>query len=120
MKYTAYILAFTLFLFLGCKKNTPVDNTPIDEPEYLWTIYNTENSDIPSNRIQSIVIDKSGKKIIGTGGGGLVVFNDNEWIIYDKSNSPIPHNYVNTIALDASGNKWIGTDGGIAFFDDSQ
>jgi hypothetical protein len=41
-----------------------------------WTVYDKSDSDLPDNVINSIVIDESGNKWIGTGSGGLAVYRE--------------------------------------------
>ncbi len=81
-----------------------------------WMVYNTSNSDLPSNRIKCITIDDSDYKWIGTSYDGLAVFDDRSWTVYNKDNSGLPNNYITSIAIDKAGNKWIGTDGGLAVY----
>jgi len=81
-------------------------------------VYNKANSDLPVNSVESIAIDGSGNKWIGTG-GGLAKFDGTNWTVYDTSNSGLPENFIRSIAIDGSGNKWIGTRRcGLAKFDD--
>jgi ligand-binding sensor domain-containing protein len=40
-----------------------------------WTVYNTSNSELPSNWVYSIAIDGQGNKWIGTD-GGLAVYRE--------------------------------------------
>ena len=58
-----------------------------------WVIYNTGNSQIPSNAINQIKIDYLGNKWICTYAGGLAKFNStlNIWNIFNPSNSGIPN-----------------------------
>ncbi|MEN3039726.1 MAG: two-component regulator propeller domain-containing protein, partial [Candidatus Kryptonium sp.] len=87
-------------------------------------VYTAENSDLPSNKVTSIVIDSQGNKWIGTlkqneGGcdgslieiwpGGLAKFDGKSWTAYNVKNSDLPSDYVTSIVVDAQGNKWIGT-----------
>jgi ligand-binding sensor domain-containing protein len=74
-----------------------------------WIIFNTSNSDLPSDNVKSIVIDKNGQRWIGTD-NGLVRFDKmHSWISYSVN--------CNSIAIDYNDNKWIGTDGGLIKFD---
>lgn len=83
-----------------------------------WTVFDTSNSGLPSNRVNSIVIDAGGNEWIGTLGGGLAKFDGTNWTVYNTSNSGLPGNGVWSIAIDAGGNKWIGTlGGGLVKFD---
>jgi beta-lactamase regulating signal transducer with metallopeptidase domain/ligand-binding sensor domain-containing protein len=46
-----------------------------------WTIYNTDNSGIPSNRVLSLAIDVRGNKWIGTD-RGLARFDGTDWTVF--------------------------------------
>jgi ligand-binding sensor domain-containing protein len=46
-----------------------------------WTVYNTDNSGLPSNRVLCLAVDEVGNKWIGTD-EGLVKFNGTDWIVY--------------------------------------
>ena len=81
-----------------------------------WMVYNTSNSEIPSNHINCITIDENNTKWIGTG-EGLVKFDGITWEIYDTTNSELPSNWIFCIAIDKSDNKWIGTSEGLVKFD---
>jgi len=89
----------------------------LDKTTGIPTFYNKSNSGLPNNSINSIAIDGSGLKWIGTR-SGLAKFDGTNWTIYNTSNSGLPDNYVYSIAIDGSGNKWIGLYGdGMAKFD---
>ena len=81
-----------------------------------WTVYNTSNSGLPNNYINSIAIDNSGNKWIGTE-GGLAKFDGTNWIVYTYFDSGLPSNNIVAIAIDNAGILWIGTSGGLAKFD---
>ena len=84
-----------------------------------WTIYDTSNSGLPDNTINTLAEDGFGTTWIGTN-NGLVNFDGINWTIYDTANSGLPDNQVNSIILDSSGNKWIGTEhGGLVKFNDA-
>lgn len=78
-----------------------------------WKVYNTSNSYLPDNQIQSVHIDKNNIKWLGTS-SGLVRFDGSEWITYNKTNSYLPSDYITSIASDGDSGIWIGTDKGIA------
>jgi hypothetical protein len=88
-----------------------------DKTTETLTFYNATNSGLPDNWVNSIAIDGSGTKWIGTGivnphSGGLAKFDGTNWTTYNTSNSGLPNNWVRSIAIDGNGTKWIGTDGG--------
>ncbi|MBI4645847.1 MAG: hypothetical protein HY738_04405 [Bacteroidia bacterium] len=75
-----------------------------------WTIYNSSNSNLPSNVIHGITIESDGTKWFCTS-NGLVKYNGANWSIYNMSNTGLPTNDINTIIIDDFGIKWIGTNG---------
>ncbi len=138
-----YLLLISLFIpFSVYSQNTEWINytngnyivSLAEEGDYMWvgisfglvklnkttgdaTFYNTSNSGLPDNWVNSIAIDESGNKWIGTLGGGIAKYDGTNWSVYNTSNSGLPDNRVFSIAIDESGNKWIGTDGGLAKYD---
>lgn len=84
-----------------------------------WEVYNKSNSGLPSNEVQTIAVDKSGNKWIGTLDAGMAKFNGSTWTVYNTSNSRLPNNNVVSIALDSLGNKWIGTANELVKYDDT-
>lgn len=82
-----------------------------------WQIYNSSNSDLPSNYIRGVAIDIDGSKWFGSDFGGAAKFDGSNWTIYNTSNSGLPNNTVNAIEIDEDGSKWFGTDGYAAMFD---
>ncbi|MBI1932434.1 MAG: hypothetical protein HYS24_07835 [Ignavibacteriales bacterium] len=83
-----------------------------------WTIYNTENSALPSNSLTSIAFDYLSNKWITTWGGGLVKFDGVNWRVYNTENSGIRSNFLNKVAIDDKNNIWIGTvENGLSMFD---
>lgn len=86
------------------------------DPE--WVVYDTSNSPLPDNFVNSVATDRSGVVWIGTLEGHLVNFRDGEWTLYDSTNSDMPPHPVEEIAVDYPGQVWIGTwDGGLAKLD---
>jgi len=82
-----------------------------------WTVYDTNNSDLPDNWVGAIAIDTDGSKWFGTY-NGATNFDGTTWTVYDMNNSGLPDNDVYAIAVDPDGSKWFGTEGGgVARFD---
>jgi len=80
-----------------------------------WKVYTSINSGLSDNRINSITIDSSDNKWIGTWVGGITKYDGVNWTVYTTSNSGLPEKFVTSIVIDGSGNKWIGTfEGGLA------
>jgi hypothetical protein len=86
-----------------------------------WLTYNSSNSGLPYNDIESIAIDGSGTKWIGTNSHGLIKFDGTNSTVYNTSNSGIGSNGILSIVIDGLGNKWFGTGGGgVEKFDGTQ
>lgn len=86
------------------------------------TIYNKNNSILPFNRADDIVVDKSGNVWfalydVNAHDGALAKFDGINWTIYRKDNSGLPSNYVRALAVDENGVLWIGTDVGLVRYD---
>ena len=83
-----------------------------------WIVYDTANSGLPNNYVQSIVCDPSnGLHWVGTK-NGLVSYDGINWVLYDLSSSGLPSNIVEEIAIDEGETKWIGTWEGLTSYDE--
>jgi len=100
-------------------KTTTVTKQLVDTT--LWVTYNSIYSDIPSDYLTCIGVDKlNDDKWIGTEYRGIFIYNEKEWKVIDGSNSPLPSDNINCIFIDDDNSKWIGTyNGGVAKFDGS-
>lgn len=80
-----------------------------------WQTFNTENSGLPSNRIQVIKVNPCNFQVyFGTYGYGLVQKDDDNWMIYDTDNSPLVSDYIYSLEIRPdNGDLWIGTDYGL-------
>ena len=83
MKKILILLTITI-LFIG---HTLPIKAQVKSTE--WIVYDTLNSGLPSNVINSIAIDSNGIKWIGTN-KGLVKYNGIIWTVYNTSNSGLP------------------------------
>jgi streptogramin lyase len=83
----------------------------------IWVDYKTSNSEIQSDFLTAVVLDKNEVKWIGTSDAGLIKYDGNSFINYNTDNSGIPHNTVNSIILDDQDRVWICTNNGIGIFD---
>ena len=80
-----------------------------------WKTYNKSNSDLPSDNLETVIVDSVGNLWIGTW-NGLVKFDGNHWTVYQTSNSDLEHNWVESLAFDKLNNLWIGTHNGISVY----
>ncbi len=82
-----------------------------------WEVWNSSNSEIPSNSINSITLDLN-SLWVGTAGHGLCNFDGYDWEVYNTNNSPLPGNDIRGIATNFAGTIWIAVYGyGLASFD---
>jgi hypothetical protein len=81
-----------------------------------WTVFNTENSIIPDNNINSVAIDDFGVLWICTNYGVVKKYEDT-WTLFNTSNSNLPDNKVLSVTTDGI-NTCFGTkDKGMVIFD---
>jgi len=73
------------------------------------TTYYDEIDGLPYPEITSIVIDSQNNKWLGTGGGGLVKYDDNNWTVFNADNSGLPYNFIQMLYIDKEENIWIGS-----------
>lgn len=79
----------------------------------LWHNLNTENSDILSDQINSVLVDTENNLWVayagaGGTGHGISKFTGTEWTHYNSINSGLPNDDIRAMALDAAGNIWFG------------
>jgi ligand-binding sensor domain-containing protein len=124
------------FTYIGTLSNVlnPRD-IKIDINDDLWigTIYNglfyikndlsvvnnylPSNSQIPSDIVNSIEIDKNNVVWLGTN-NGLVKIDNSNWTIFNSSNSGLTDNYINSVLMDSKNKIWLGlNNNGICNFD---
>lgn len=72
-----------------------------------WSLYNSENSLLPSNYITALAIEESGAKWIGTY-AGLATLDGSEWTLFNAENAGLPSDSISTISIDKYNHKWIG------------
>ena len=83
-----------------------------------WTVYTTENSPLPSNRVLCVAVGPDEAMWIGTIDAGLVKF-DGSWTVYNMENSGIAGDAVSVIRFDSDGDLWCGTPYGLCQFNGS-
>ena len=81
-----------------------------------WKVYTTTNSQLPSNHIQAIALQKNGLKWVGTP-GGLASFDGHAWKNYNTTNSGLPSSNITAISTGKLNDIWIGTDKGLTHYD---
>lgn len=86
-----------------------------------WTVYDTSNSPLPHNSINTVLVDRKGNVWAGSWYHGVVHFDPNvqgepAWTVTTKSDGLVD-NYVLAIAEDREGNIWFGTFDGASKLD---
>ncbi|MFZ1517423.1 MAG: two-component regulator propeller domain-containing protein [Ignavibacteriaceae bacterium] len=82
-----------------------------------WIIYDTTNSNVPSNTINDIVVDQLNRKWISFYEAGIIKIDSTAWTLYNTSNSNIPTNSFSTINIDNEFNFWGGIGNLLTKFD---
>lgn len=111
-----FLLLAATFFAIGCSDS--------------WTIYNTSNSDLPSNDISHIAVDHSGNVWVATVNEDsnsmfdpkmtLAKFDGKSWTIFDSANSPLDKPSIHSITADNSNNIWFVTEDGLVKYNGKQ
>ncbi|MEN6295095.1 MAG: two-component regulator propeller domain-containing protein [Chloroherpetonaceae bacterium] len=74
-----------------------------------WEVYDTTNSKLPSNLINSIIFDSVGNIIIGAYKGLVKFDGDSTWVVWDSLDTgPFSNNSYAIPVVDLNGNIWVG------------
>jgi signal transduction histidine kinase/ligand-binding sensor domain-containing protein/DNA-binding response OmpR family regulator len=83
-----------------------------------WTIYNQDNSRLPSNKIQSLFSDSRGTIWVGTDGGGLAMFDkQKKQFTRFTEKDGLQNTTIYQIVEDLHGQLWLSTNTGISMMD---
>ncbi|HMU69814.1 MAG TPA: two-component regulator propeller domain-containing protein, partial [Chitinophagales bacterium] len=74
-----------------------------------FTIYNQDNSDLPTNLVNAITIDDHNNTWVGTEGGLVKIDPVGTWTTFTTANSGIPDNQIRSIFIDENDVVWVGT-----------
>lgn len=121
MNKLIYTILSIALLLNACQKETiksiPINNVP--KPSVKWFRHHTENSPLPNNQVNAIVIDKNDNKWLGTS-NGLVKIDGESWTVFNTSNTPLPSSTIRVVAIGNEGAIWVGTDQGLALYKDNK
>jgi hypothetical protein len=76
-----------------------------------WTIYNKNNSGLPSTVINDII--PIGDNVFLCTTGSLIKFDGSTWVIYNQARNQFLSDNIKTVAFEGN-NIWVGTDHGIS------
>ncbi len=85
-------------------------------------IYDTVNSELITDDLWAIALDKSGNKWMGTVKYGLIKFDGNTFTVFNKENSLLKGDCITTLFVDSKGDLWAEfsrPEEGIARYDGS-
>ncbi|HRF82490.1 MAG TPA: two-component regulator propeller domain-containing protein, partial [Flavobacteriales bacterium] len=74
-----------------------------------WTIYDMQNSPLPSNTVRALAADGADGLWVGTDWGLCHLSGEGEWTIYQEGTSPLAENDIRALQRDTQGRLWIGT-----------
>jgi len=83
-----------------------------------WTVYNQDNSKLPSDKVQTLLRDSRGRMWIGTYGGGLCLFDKGkkQFINFSEKDG-LQNTTIYEIVEDLQGRIWVSTNTGISSLD---
>ncbi len=73
-----------------------------------WQLFNTNNSEIPSDSIFAIDTDSFGHIWIATN-KGLAKYDGNEWVVFNSNNSNLEDSHITVLHVDDLNIKWMGS-----------
>jgi ligand-binding sensor domain-containing protein len=81
-----------------------------------FTVFDTDNSDLPSNDVKNVEGRTPGVTWVGTY-EGLARIQGSTWTIYTTWNSGIDADVASAVAAESNGDVWVGTFNGLSVFD---
>jgi signal transduction histidine kinase/ligand-binding sensor domain-containing protein/DNA-binding response OmpR family regulator len=90
-------------------------------PDGRWTVYTTNNSSLPNDKVHAMLCDRNGQVWVGTFGGGLSLYNNskNGFITWSEQDG-LQNATIYQILEDQQGRIWVSTNTGISSFDTVQ
>jgi ligand-binding sensor domain-containing protein len=80
-----------------------------------WRTFTRANSDLPSNYVRDLWIDRTGDLWIATSEGASH-YDGNQWETFTTENSGIAGDSVRSVWGDGAGRVWLGTDAGLSCY----
>ncbi|MBS1659929.1 MAG: response regulator, partial [Bacteroidetes bacterium] len=83
-----------------------------------FEVFSQERGELPSDKIQSMLLDSKGRLWVGTYGGGLLRYDrvERRWVVYNEKDG-LQNANVYQIVEDAAGLIWVATNTGISSLD---
>jgi streptogramin lyase len=82
---------------------------------YRGKVFNTINSGLPGNNINSLFIAQDGSLWFATT-NGVAHLAEGIWEVFTTENSSLPDNEIFAFAQDYSGSVWVATGEGVAYY----
>jgi ligand-binding sensor domain-containing protein len=98
--------------------------TPADKSDDTWTTFRTQDG-LSNNSVRTLAVDNSGRKWLGTNGGGLSVLDDggtpndktdDVWVSFSEEDGLV-YRSVYALAVDQMDHVWAGTTSGLSVLD---
>ena len=80
----------------------------------IWVTYNINNSSVPDNTINDILIDNNNIRWVGTSHNGIIKIKNNLEEFITAENSNLPNNIIHRIIQDREDAIWVATYVGLA------
>jgi hypothetical protein len=108
-------LYFSLYEYGGKVRNRSNEGLAIFSADGKWQHLNDENSGLPSDHINSLLLDRFEHVLwIGTNESGLVRWDLKDgWEVYHSENSKVPNPHVFDLSQDSKGEVYGATYGGM-------
>ena len=85
-----------------------------------WSLICTANSDIPTDKIESLKFHQNGDLYLGSLDQGLIIYNGSSWTTFNRDNSLITTNSIYNIQFDSFGNAYINNSSSLNKFNGEQ
>ncbi len=101
----------SMLVAINSNNITSAQKTLVDTT--LWKDYTTANSNISTNQLTCIAIDKNNEIWLGTPGEGLLRFDGTNWEnLINNVPGSVAHDTINCIMVDDNNHKWVGSENG--------
>src|ERR1700691_3585601 len=99
------------FLFLWAIAWVAWSHPAFSDPVPIWSVFDTENSDLPNNQVLALAPAPDGALWVGTLGGLGRLDAQDQWQSYTQASTKggLSYDYVSALAPAPDGALWVGT-----------